>query len=334
MKLIVSFGDPNGIGFETFVKSFYVSETAFQDIDFSIVANKDTIIEYIEKCSLQSKATMSDDKLIVNNYDIAIIEIPYVSVNFGKISSNSGVFSYNSLKIATELTIKKEYDALLTLPISKYSMSLIGFNFPGHTEYLASEDNSKQYLMILFNERMKVALATIHMPLRDVAKHITKELLYDKLNAFHNSLILDFGIVHPKIAVLSLNPHAGEFGNIGDEENEIIIPVLNDLQNQLLSIIGPFASDSLFRYDDYLTYDGIFAMYHDQGLIPLKLNSRNGGVNFTAGLSFIRVSPDHGTGFDIAGRGLADPMSTYQAIIWSKIIHNNRQKLNLEKSIL
>jgi len=327
MKIIVSFGDPNGIGFETFVKSFYVSEIAFNEIEFTIVANKLTIEEYIEKCSLQSKATISENKLFINKHNISIIDIPNVKIKFGKTSSEAGLFSYNSLKIATELAKKKEYDALLTLPISKYSMKLVGFNFPGHTEYLAYEDNCDYYLMILFNERMKVALATTHIPLREVANYITKELLYKNINTFYNSLIYDFGIINPKVAVLSLNPHSGEMGNIGDEENEIIIPVLNEFHSQLLSINGPFASDSFFRNDDYLKYDGIFAMYHDQGLIPLKINSRNGGVNFTAGLSFIRVSPDHGTAFDIAGRNMANPMSTYQSIIWSKLIFDNHKKI-------
>ena len=329
MKIIVSFGDPNGIGFETFVKSFFVSETAFEGIDFTVVANKSTINEYLEKCSLVGKAELINDNLKINTHTISIIDIPYTKVKFGKISSESGLFSYNSLKISTELAKKKEYDALLTLPISKYSISLTGFDFPGHTEYLANADNTNHYLMILFNERMKVALATIHVPIRDVAKYITKELLFDKIKLFHNSLMLDFGIPNPKVAVLSLNPHSGELGKIGDEEIEIIVPVLNDFQNKLLSINGPFSSDSFFRDDDYFNYDGIFAMYHDQGLIPLKLNSRNGGVNFTAGLSFIRTSPDHGTAFDIAGRNIANPMGTYQAIIWSKIIHNNRQKFSL-----
>lgn len=324
MRIIVSFGDPNGIGFETFVKSFFIADTAFDSIDFTLVANTDTIREYIDKCGLN--ATIDNQYLFVNDKKISIIQIPYSEVKFGRISKESGKFAFDSLKVATELTFKNEFDSLLTLPISKYSISLAGFEFPGHTEYLATVDNCNQYLMILFNERMKVALATIHIPLKDVSSMITQDLLTKKITTFHNSLQLDFGSISPKIAVLSLNPHSGESGHIGTEENEVLIPVINDFQIQLCAVTGPYSSDSFFRNDDYLKYDGIFAMYHDQGLIPLKINSRKGGVNFTAGLSFIRVSPDHGTAFDIAGRCKADPMSTYQSIIWAEIIYNNRNK--------
>lgn len=324
MKIIVSFGDPNGIGFETFVKSFFVAETAFENIDFTLVANSNTIQEYIDKCGLNAK--FENDYLVVNNKKILIYQIPYTEVQFGRISKEAGKYTYNSLKIATELTLNKEFDVLLTLPISKYSISLAGFEFPGHTEYLASVDNCNQCLMILFNEKMKVALATIHIPLKDVSSMITQDLLNRRIATFHDSLQRDFGSISPKIAVLSLNPHSGESGNIGTEENEILIPVINEFQSKLWAVSGPYSSDSFFRNDEYMKYDGIFAMYHDQGLIPLKMNSRNGGVNFTAGLSFIRVSPDHGTAFDIAGRNKAEPMSTYQSIIWAEIIYQNRLK--------
>lgn len=324
MKIIASFGDPNGIGFETFVKSFFISKSAFENIDFTIAANKATIEEYISKCGLV--ASLECNNLIINDHKVAILDVPYTEVQFGRITMEAGKFAYNSLQMAANLVKQSKYDALLTLPISKYSISLAGFHFPGHTEYLASVDNCSDCLMILFNEKMKVALATIHIPIKEVAPKITNELLTKKITTFHHSLQSDFGSISPKIAILSLNPHSGEQGNIGSEENEIIIPVINSFQSQLLAVAGPFPSDSFFRNDDYLKYDGIFAMYHDQGLIPLKMNSRNGGVNYTAGLSFIRVSPDHGTAYDIAGMNIADPMSTYQAIIWSEIIHNYRTR--------
>ncbi len=324
MKIIVSFGDPNGIGFETFVKSFFISKTAFENINFTLVANTTTIQEYIKKCSLNAR--LNGNNLIINDHQIEVISIPYAEVQFGRITMEAGRFAYDSLRTATNLVKEKKYDALLTLPISKYSISLAGFNFPGHTEYLAFVDNSKDCLMILFNEKMKVALATIHIPLKEVTQSITQELLTNKIDIFHKSLQFDFGSISPKIAVLSLNPHSGECGKIGSEENDIILPVINNFQNHLWAISGPYSSDSFFRNDDYIKYDGIFAMYHDQGLIPLKMNSRNGGVNLTAGLSFIRVSPDHGTAYDIAGLNIADPMSTYKSIIWSEIIHKYRTR--------
>lgn len=324
MKLIVSFGDPNGVGFETFVKAFYVTESTFQDIEFAIVANAGTIQEYIEKSKLN--ATIENNYLRISEHKIKIIPIPYVPIKFGKVTEHSGQFAFNSLKIATELVKNQEFDVLLTLPISKYSISLADFNFPGQTEYLAYVDNNHEYLMILFNEKIKVALATIHIPLKDVSAAITYDKLKKDISTFRNSLKRDFGAIAPKIAVLSLNPHSGEMGKIGTEEIDTIIPVINHFQEQLCAIFGPFSSDSFFRDEEYLLYDGIFAMYHDQGLIPLKMNSKNGGVNFTAGLSFIRVSPDHGTAFDIAGKSIANPMGTYQAIIWSEIIFKNRNK--------
>lgn len=324
MKIIVSFGDPNGIGFETFVKSFFISQTAFENINFTIVANRATIQEYINKCKLNAK--VDKNHLIINDHQISIIEIPYAEIQLGRVTANAGKYTLNSLEIATNLTKQKQYDALLTLPISKYTTSLAGFHFPGHTEYLASVDNCSECLMMLFNEKMKVALATIHIPLKEVAGKISYEILKTKISIFHESLKSDFGSISPKIAVLSLNPHSGESGFIGSEEIEIIEPVINEFQRNLCAVSGPFSSDSFFRNDDYLKYDGIFAMYHDQGLIPLKMNSRNGGVNFTAGLSFIRVSPDHGTAYDIAGSNIADPMSTYQSIVWAEIIHTYRSK--------
>lgn len=324
MKIVVSFGDPNGIGFETFYKSFFVSNEAFKSLEFTLVANTKTIEEYAQKNNF--KIELGDNFIEINNHKIKIIEIDYVPIKFGQISKSSGEYSLNSLSVATKLVKEQKYDSLLTLPVSKYSLSLAGYEYPGQTEYFAQIDGSQDYLMILFNERMKVALATIHIPLKEVSNKITYDLLTNKLNTFYSSLINDFGIEYPKIAVLSLNPHAGEFGQIGTEEIETIIPAVNNFQEKLMGIYGPFPPDSFFRDQESLMYDGIFAMYHDQGLIPLKMNSKNGGVNFTAGLSFIRVSPDHGTGFSIAGHNRANPMSTYQAILWAEIIYQNRIK--------
>ncbi len=322
MKIIVSMGDPNGIGFECFLKSLDLINSESNKFDFTIVSNSLTIREYAE--SLNIDVMIDNQYFFYNNHQVKIIEQEYCPIEFGNITKDAGKFAVNSLVSASNLIKSGQYDALLTLPIAKHSAHLAGFNFPGHTEFLADIDRTYNPLMILFNDNMKMALATIHIPIIAVPNLITAELVADKLQLYFNSLKFDFGINNPKVAVLSLNPHAGEDGDIGNEEVSIITPALQELHDLGFNAIGPLVPDAFFRYYNYLSYDAVFAMYHDQGLIPLKMLSQNGGVNFTANLSFIRVSPDHGTGFDIAGKNIADPLSTLKAIHSSYEIHQNR----------
>ncbi len=328
MKIIVSMGDPNGIGFECFLKSLEMINQNENKFDFTIVSNSQTIKEYAE--SLNIDILIDNQYFFYNNHQVKIIEQDYCPIEFGNITKDAGILAVNSLISASNLINSGQYDALLTLPISKHSVHLAGFNFPGHTEFLADIDRTYNPLMILFNDNMKMALATIHIPIKEVPNLITSELVADKLQLYFNSLKYDFGIINPKVAVLSLNPHAGEDGDIGNEEITIISPALQELRDLGFDAIGPFSPDAFFKYYNFLSYDGIFAMYHDQGLIPLKMLSQNGGVNFTANLSFIRVSPDHGTGFDIAGKNIADPLSTLKAIHSSYEINQNRINFNKE----
>ena len=324
MKIITSIGDLNGIGLETFTKAIALCPANFfENNSIAIVSSISNIYDYLSKINFPF--SIDDNFLIIDNKRVEIIEINSNSqIEFGKISTQSAAIALSSLQLATDLVLSKQYDALLTLPISKNAMHLLDFAYPGHTEYLAMRDNTNSPLMILFNDQMRVALATIHIPLKDVSNTISKVHIEKTMKMFYNSLKIDFAINNPKIAVLGLNPHAGENGDIGNEEIEILNPVIKEMSIDNYSLGGTFPADSFFARNNWKNYDGILAMYHDQGLIPMKMTSKNGGVNFTAGLSFVRTSPDHGTGFDIAGKNIANGNSTLQALIWVEKIASNR----------
>ena len=324
MKIITSVGDLNGIGLETFAKAIELCTAEFfNNNSIAIVSSITNINDYLKKINFSYY--IDNNFLIINNKKIEIIEIKENSkIEFGIISKQSAEIALSSLQLATDLVLSKQYDALLTLPISKNAMHLLDFAYPGHTEYLAMRDKNTSPLMILFNDQMRVALATIHIPLKDVSASISISSLELVIKKFYNSLKIDFGVHNPKIAVLGLNPHAGENGDIGNEEIEIINPIIKKLSIENYIIEGAFPADSFFARNNWKNYDGILAMYHDQGLIPMKMTSKNGGVNITAGLSFVRTSPDHGTGFDIAGKNLADGKSTLQALLWAERISSNR----------
>lgn len=328
MKIITSIGDMNGIGLEVFIKALKMLDKDFsKNNEIALCGNLQAIHDYITKANL--KCEIDTNYLKVNDVVVQVINTKTQTIiNFGKNTLESGTAAYKSLLEASKQVFEGNYDALLTLPISKTAIHLAGFEFPGHTEMLANQDNNSNPLMILFNSKMNVALATIHIPIKEVSSQITFSNLEKNLKIYYNSLINDFGIVAPSIAVLGLNPHSGENNYIGDEEQNIIIPLLNKIQLEGLNCKGPFSADSFFGHNSWDLFDGIFAMYHDQGLIPLKMTSVEGGVNFTAGLSIVRTSPDHGTAFDIAGKDIANPLSTYQAIIWASKIYNNRKKIS------
>ncbi len=328
MKIIISCGDLNGIGIESLIKSFELIKYYSKDIsniDFFIASNSNSISEYISTCNLS--AQVLDNKLIIEDFSIHIIDIhDYFPLQIGKLTSKAGAAAYESIVFSTKAVLDGKFDALLTLPISKEAIYLAGVNFSGHTEILAELCHVSHPLMILFDKNIRVALATIHIPLKEVHYELTCSKIITCAKKFHHSLQIDFGISKPKIAVLSLNPHAGENGKIGHEENEIIIPAIHKLNAMEIDASGPYASDGFFAYDEYKKYDGIIAMYHDQGLIPLKLLSKGAGVNFTAGLPIVRTSPDHGTGYQIAGKNLADAQSTLNAIFELQNIVLNRKK--------
>jgi 4-hydroxythreonine-4-phosphate dehydrogenase len=328
MKLAVSFGDCNGIGFECFLKAIDILSESyfFEDYSMELFANPNTAKNYIEKGGL-TKYQVSGNKVIIN--DVAINIVPLEKepeINFGENKIDSGEHALESLTKAIKAVINKEYDGLVTIPVSKTALNMAGWHYPGQTEMIAEKLNSSDYQMVLFNESLRVALATIHIPIKEVTKILNKDIIIKQAEMLNLTLKQDFGIKYPKIAVLSLNPHAGENGSIGDEEIEYIIPAVEEIISKGIKAEGPYPSDGFFGFGDYKKYDGILAMYHDQGLTPLKLLAGGNGVNYTANLDIKRTSPDHGTSYSKAGKGIADPKSTISAIEWCvRIIENSKK---------
>lgn len=316
MNIVFTIGDCSGIGLEVFVKAvieFDKKSKFSKDTNFFITGNEKTIAEYLSYFNFP--ASVKNDELTIKQRTIPIIKSgSYVKVKFGEDSKNAGQLAAKSIEKAMSLTLKKRFDALVTLPVSKSSLYQAGWHYPGHTEFLAARCNIKNPLMVLCTDKVRVGLVTVHIPVKDVSKILTKSQIIENGKKFSESLTKDFGIKEPKIAVLGLNPHAGENGDIGKDEITTIIPAINELRNIDLKAFGPFPADGFFGHGEYKKYDGILAIYHDQGLIPLKLLAKGSGVNFTAGLPIVRTSPDHGTACDIAGKDVADFKSTYNAI--------------------
>jgi len=245
----------------------------------------------------------------------------------GRVTEQAGKCAFLSLKAATSDLKKGLLNALVTAPINKQNIKSTEFNFIGHTEYLQQQFEAKDVLMFMVSEDLKVAVATMHVPLTDVGTDISKEKLQSKLELMINSLKRDFNIGKPKIAVLGLNPHAGEEGAIGREELEIIKPLIAELKHKGNLVFGPYSADGFFAAESYKKYDAVLAMYHDQGLIPFKMLAFENGVNFTAGLNVVRTSPDHGTAYNIAGKGLADESSMRAAMYMACDILANRAEI-------
>lgn len=324
--IAISIGDFNGVGPEIILKTL-----AQADLYRStpIIISPKEIIERSEKLTPTGMSY---------NYISDISEATGSVINILKLRSNgikytpgiqsaqSGKVAMRSIETCIQLCLDNETDAMLTSPISKEAVNLAGYDIPGHTEFLASKTKTDSVLMMLVSGNLRVALVTTHIPISEVASEITEELLETKINILANSLKNDFGISHPKIAVFGLNPHAGDGGVIGMEEIDTIRPTLNKIKEQKQDLIlhGPFPADGFFGQKLHTKHDGILAMYHDQGLAPFKLLSFGSGVNFTAGLPIIRTSPDHGTAFDIAGKGIADPSSFKEAYNLAVELANKR----------
>jgi 4-hydroxythreonine-4-phosphate dehydrogenase len=250
-----------------------------------------------------------------------------VKVELGKPSREAGKAAFEALEKAMMEYKEGLYDVLVTAPIHKEMIQSEAFAFPGHTEYIEqSVGEGAKALMILASEQLRVALVTTHLPIAKVASTLTSELIGEKIQLFDASLKTDYGINSPRIAVLALNPHAGDGGIIGNEETTIITPAIKSMREQGILCYGPFPADGFFGNGTYNRFDGVLAMYHDQGLIPFKTLSMGEGVNFTAGLPLVRTSPDHGTALDIAGKGEASESSFRQAVYMAIDIHRNRQR--------
>lgn len=248
------------------------------------------------------------------------------SIRPGTVSVEAGSFAGESIETAVEHALRRRLDAIVTAPVSKEAMDRAGYNYPGQTEMLARLSGSSRAAMILVAGGFRVGLVTVHDPLKDVPRQIVKRVLLKKISIIHDSVKRDFAVPTPKIAVLALNPHGGENGLIGREEKTDILPAIQSLRMSKMRIDGPFPADGFFGSGSYAKYDAVVAMYHDQGLIPLKMAAFHVGVNFTAGLPLVRTSPDHGTAFDIAGRGIAKADSMVEAIKLAVRIARNRRR--------
>jgi len=327
IKIGISHGDINGIGYEVIIKT--LNDPRILEMCTPVVYGSPKVAAYHRKAlNLESfnfntirKASEADSRKanIINCID------DNVRVELGKISDVAGEASYMSLEAAVNDLKAGEIDALVTAPISKDNIQSEKFNFPGHTEFLAEQFGTNNYLMLMVSEMMKIGVVTTHVPLAGVPSLITKEAILNKLRIMAGSLEQDFSIKKPRIAVLGLNPHAGDGGLLGSEENDIIIPAIEKAKGEGILAIGPYPADGFFGSGDYARFDAILAMYHDQGLTPFKVISFERGVNYTAGLPVIRTSPAHGTAFDIAGEGKASPDSFREALYLAIDIHKSRE---------
>lgn len=328
-KIIVGItqGDVNGIGYEVILKTF--ADPEMLEFCTPVIYGSPKVATYHRKAiESQTNFTVvsSASDAQENRLNLVNCNAEEVKVEFGVPSQESGTAAYQALDKAVKEYREGLIDVIVTAPINKKSIHSEAFSFPGHTEYIEAQlGEGNKALMILMNDSMRVALVTVHDPVAKVASKITKELIKEKLTILNNSLRVDFGIEIPRIAVLALNPHASDDGLIGTEENEIIKPAIEEMAAEKVNCFGPFPADGFFGSGDYRKFDAILAMYHDQGLIPLKAMDMDGGVNFTAGLPVVRTSPDHGTAYDIAGKGVASEQSFRQAVYAAIDIIRNRR---------
>jgi 4-hydroxythreonine-4-phosphate dehydrogenase len=330
IKVGISIGDLNGIGLEIIIKtfkdsrmiefctpilfgstkvaSFHRKAIEIQDFSFNIISN--------------IKDANSKKANLLNIWDEDI------EIKFGEATTSSGRLSFESLKRASEALKNKEIDVLVTAPINKASIQDKVSSFIGHTEFLHGNFEGES-LMVMASEKMKIAFVTGHVPLNEVKKSITTENIVLKTTKLNTSLVKDFGIRMPKIAVLGLNPHAGEHGLLGEEENKYIVPALKKLKEDGIMAFGPYPADSFFTNKNLENFDAVLSMYHDQGLTAFKTLSFDDGVNFTAGLNIIRTSPVHGTAYEIAGKGIANEKSFREAVFMACEIHKKRTNFKI-----
>jgi 4-hydroxythreonine-4-phosphate dehydrogenase len=327
-KIGISIGDINGIGLEIIIKT--LADAKIYDYCTPIVYG------HTKVASFHRRATH------ISEFNFHVIDSPAgaqhrkanmvncweedVKIEPGQVTADGGKYAYLSLQRATDDLLAGNIQGLVTAPINKDNIQNEEFKFPGHTEYLQHRDGKADSLMFLVSDTLRVGVVTGHIPVAKIAQSLTTEKIISKLKLMHTSLKDDFWIRKPKIAVLGLNPHAGDNGLIGNEEKDIIIPAIEEARNHDVLAFGPYAADGFFANGTYLQFDAVLAMYHDQGLIPFKQIAFESGVNYTAGLSFVRTSPDHGTAYDIAGRNLASEVSFREALFSALHIIKHRKE--------
>jgi len=326
-KIGISHGDLNGIGYEVIMKA--LSDPKIMEVCTPIVYGLAKVSSYYKKLlemndfSFQfiKNAQQSTPKKpsLVNLSDDEI------KITMGESSEVAGKFADLALNTACNDLKNNFIDAVVTAPVNKFNIQSSSFKFPGHTEFFSAQFNAQNTMMLMVAENLKVGFVTNHFPLSEASKNLSIDLIVRKIKILHQSLLKDFLCTNPKIAVLALNPHAGDTGLLGKEEIEIIKPAIDQAFEQKMNAFGPFPADGFFASGQYRRFDAVLAMYHDQGMIPFKLLAQDGGVNFTAGLPIVRTSPAHGTGYDIAGKNMASPDAMRNAIYWAIDILNNRK---------
>lgn len=329
IKVGITHGDINGIGYEVILKT--LEDNRILELCTPVVYGSAKIAGYyrkgLEMGNIPMNIVESASQARRDTNNIINVVPEDIKVEPGVSTPEAGRAAFLALERAVADLKNGDIDVLVTAPINKNNIQSDDFHFAGHTEYLAScAGEDARALMILFNDRLRVALVTTHCPIAEVAKEITVERLKEKLADFYLSLEKDFGLSHPRIAVLALNPHAGDGGVIGHEEQNVIAPAIEQARKDGVNCYGPYPADGFFGAEQYRKFDGVLAMYHDQGLAPFKTLAMAGGVNFTAGLPFVRTSPDHGTGYDIAGKGEASEESLREAIYAAIDIFRNRAR--------
>lgn len=329
-KLVVGItqGDGNGIGYEVIIKA--LADERMLDICTPVIYGSSKIFGFYRKQihnldqPVNTNVVTSAQEVHPKRINIVNCLPENVFVEPGQATPESAKSAMTSLKRAVEDIREGYIDVLVTAPINKRAMVNEGFGYTGHTEYLQQEFGVEDVAMIMVSGTLKVGVATGHIPLKDVPSVLSKDLIVKKLRLMNDSLKRDFGIGTPKIAVLGLNPHCGDGGLLGDEEQEIILPAVQEAVSEGILAFGPYSPDGFFSLGNYSRYDATLAMYHDQGLAPFKALAFEQGVNFTAGLPVVRTSPDHGTAYEMAGRDMADPRSMMSSIYTAIDIYNHR----------
>ncbi len=331
IRVAITHGDTNGIGYEVIFKAF--DDPAMLELCTPIIYGSPKVAAYHRKMlDLQPSFSIIDKAEDAKDGRINLLTTfeEDVKVEMGQPSAEAGQAALKALDRAMTDFRSSLYDVLVTAPINKNTIQSNEFHFCGHTEYIENcLGDGKKALMVLMNEGLRVALVTTHLPIKDVATAITTEKIVEKATIFFKSLKRDFRISNPRIAVLALNPHAGDNGLVGTEEAEIITPAIQELEKQGMQAFGPYPADGFFGSCMYTHFDGVLAMYHDQGLAPFKALAAETGVNYTAGLPIVRTSPDHGTAYDIAGKDIADATSFRQAVYTAIDVFRNRAEYDI-----
>ena len=326
VRLGISVGDINGIGLEVIMKAF--SDNRIFDLCTPVVyASSKYVLAYQKETGMKNFSfnfVKPNSKIISNRVNLINCWEENVKLAIGDETTEGGVYALKSLSAAVDAIKKADVDVLITAPINKHNIQSDEFNFPGHTEYLANEFNVDEALMFMVANSLRIGVVTGHIPIANVASSISIEKVLKKIDQIDSSLKSDFNIRRPKIAVLGLNPHSGDKGVIGKEDDAIILPAVEKAFDSGKLVFGPYSADSFFASDVFTQFDAVLAMYHDQGLIPFKNMSFNRGVNFTAGLSVVRTSPDHGTAYDLVGKNEAKESSFREAVYLACKVFKNR----------